>query len=129
LDAVAQTATDCGVQNQVSLVRADVLSVLADPIVYGLHRPIAVVSATPPYDEVDYPQLLEAISSSQLLERGAMVIVEYPSQVKDLFPYRIGPLYGVRNRKYGRTHLAVYACRPPPHRSASSSFSMIEEFS
>lgn len=73
-----------------------------------------VVSLTPPYEEVSYSQLLDAIAISPLVNEDAVVVVEYPVELGTLPPV-LGDsrqLVGLRNRKYGRTVLAFYAYRP-----------------
>jgi len=47
-----------------------------------------------------------------LLGDGSVVVVEYPVELGSL-PATIGPrLVGMRNRKYGRTMMAVYCINP-----------------
>ena len=75
-----------------------------------------VVSITPPYEEVVYSQLLDAVCSSPAVGEDTIVIVEYPVELGCL-PHVIraeeggegaSTLVGVRNRRYGRTVVAIY---------------------
>lgn len=43
---------------------------------------------------------------------GSFVFVEYPVELKSLPPTIDHRLIGIRNRRYGRTVVAVYACQP-----------------
>lgn len=74
-----------------------------------------VVSLTPPYEEVSYPDLLDTIAKNdRLLNDDAVLVVEYPIELGSL-PPTLGEqmqLRGLRNRKYGRTAVAYYAARP-----------------
>lgn len=47
-----------------------------------------------------------------------MVVIEYPVELGSL-PFNIGEgrMLGLRNRRYGRTVLAIYAVRPTGKRS------------
>lgn len=72
-----------------------------------------LVTITPPYEEVDYGILLnKVVSSKELLRDGAVVVVEYPVELGSLPPVLGTNLIGMRNRKYGRTILAVYCLNP-----------------
>jgi 16S rRNA (guanine966-N2)-methyltransferase len=72
-----------------------------------------LVTITPPYEEIDYSDLLNRVATSQtLLGDGSVVVVEYPVELGSL-PPTIGPrLVGMRNRKYGRTMMAIYCINP-----------------
>ena len=73
-----------------------------------------VLSLTPPYEEVTYSALLDAVANSKILNDDAIVVVEYPVEL-GLLPKTHGDqrqLVGLRNRRYGRTVLAFYAFRP-----------------
>jgi 16S rRNA G966 N2-methylase RsmD len=67
------------------------------------------VSLCPPYQLVSYPQLFRLFDQGQLLHPGSIMFVEYPKQLKHQVPDTLGPLEVVRDRKYGRTCVAVYA--------------------
>ena len=66
-------------------------------------------SVCPPYLEVPYKELFELLDGSPLLHERSVVFVEYPQSAKKAVPDQLGILPLVRDRKYGRTQLAVYA--------------------
>ena len=66
-----------------------------------------IVTLRPPYDEIVYAELLEAVVNSVLVTEDTVILVEYPVELGCL-PHAIGREDGgvlacVRNRKYGRT--------------------------
>ena len=71
-------------------------------------RPFTAVSVCPPYDKVSYPALLAALEASPLVAPGALLVVEYPRAVAHVITETIGRLTRVRDRRYGRTRVAVY---------------------
>jgi 16S rRNA (guanine966-N2)-methyltransferase len=71
-----------------------------------------LITVTPPYEEVDYGVLVSSIAASRCVGEGTFVVVEYPVELKTLPPAVGGRLVGMRNRRYGRTVLAIYACQP-----------------
>ena len=66
-----------------------------------------------PYGEVIYKILIEAVCNSPLIVQDTLVVIEYPVEMGTL-PFILGEdkLYGIRNRKYGRTVLGLYVYRP-----------------
>jgi 16S rRNA (guanine(966)-N(2))-methyltransferase RsmD len=80
--------------------------VIANPSVLGHDGAYDLISVTPPYAEVDYVQLAEAIASSPLVAPSTVVVFEHthPSVLED----EIGPLVRLRDRKYGRTNISIY---------------------
>lgn len=62
----------------------------------------------PPYLLVSYEELFELLSTSPLLHPGSVVFVEYPQSASKIIPDILGPLKLLRDRKYGRTQLALY---------------------
>lgn len=71
-----------------------------------------LITVTPPYEEVNYGDLLSQIAKSDCVGEGTFLVVEYPVELKTLPPALEGRLIGLRNRRYGRTVIAVYACQP-----------------
>lgn len=67
------------------------------------------ISVCPPYELVSYPELYELLEASNLIGEDSIVLVEYPQRVKKHITDTLGPLSKVRDRKYGRTLLALYA--------------------
>lgn len=64
------------------------------------------ISVTPPYEAVDYNTLMSQLSMSSLLGEDTFVVVEYPSKTDILDS--CGSLPKILDRRYGRTHLAIY---------------------
>lgn len=68
--------------------------------------PFDYISVTPPYEAVDYNELMGQLSTSSMLGKDTFVVVEYPSEVDILDS--CAPLQKILNRRYGRTHVAIY---------------------
>lgn len=132
------------------IVCADYLQALRDPASVGIDpsNPYQIVTLCPPYEEVIYADLLDAVANSPLVTDDTIVLVEYPVELQTL-PHVVprrprsqqqqqaqapstmtttttmsattttivednspGALIGIRNRKYGRTVIALYVCNP-----------------
>ncbi len=65
-------------------------------------------SVCPPYLKVSYPELFELLEGSPLMHADTHVVVEYPRKLREQLPDKLGPLSMVRDRKFGRTWLAIY---------------------
>ena len=69
------------------------------------------ISFCPPYYKVSYPELLLQLDESALIKDSTVLIVEYASgQAKDILPSIGKRLRRVRDRRYGRTFVALYVC-------------------
>ena len=68
------------------------------------------VSVCPPYEAVSYTELMAALAAAagRVLHAHSFVIVEYPRLATREMPARLGPLARLRDRKYGRTLVAIY---------------------
>ncbi|KAK9090577.1 hypothetical protein Sjap_023754 [Stephania japonica] len=64
------------------------------------------VSVTPPYTAVDYSDLMNQLSTSALVGEDTFILVEYPLRTDMLDS--CGSLVKVSDRRFGRTHLAIY---------------------
>jgi 16S rRNA G966 N2-methylase RsmD len=108
-----RNAAACGFASQASAVTASALDALQRPTDYNLHGSYDIISLTPPYLEVSYPDLLRAACESPLVKENTLLVVEYPTEM-GAQPYILGEdrFFGVRSRRYGRTILAVYVYRP-----------------
>lgn len=106
-------AKDCGFEGQASSVCARAEDMLLNPAQYDVLEAYDLISITPPYQEVSYKELIDAVCDSPIIESGTIVLIEYPEEMGSLPPI-LGDdkLYGVRNRRYGRTVLAIYVYRP-----------------
>lgn len=66
------------------------------------------ISVTPPYEKVSYEELMTALDRSPLIHEDTIVVVEYARKERDYIPDELGPLVKIRDRKYGRTYVAIY---------------------
>ncbi|CAH9122717.1 unnamed protein product [Cuscuta epithymum] len=64
------------------------------------------VSVTPPYAEVDYGILMHQVANSSVVGDDTFIVVEYPLRTD--MPDSCGGLLRVSDRRFGRTHLAIY---------------------
>ena len=100
---------------QARVVCSDAYRALRHPETVGIpsNSKYDIVTLCPPYEEIVYAELLEAVANSQLVTEDTIVLVEYPVELGCL-PHAIGRedggvLVGVRNRRYGRT-VSVFVC-------------------
>lgn len=100
-------------EDQVNGVCAKAEDVLRQPDKFGLTQPYQLITMSPPYQEVVYSELIDCISNTPLIEPNTIVAIEYPIEMGPL-PYVMGnfSLFGLRNKRYGRTVLATYAYKP-----------------
>ena len=112
-DAIRSNAETIGVGDRARVVEARVDTFLADPARYGINQPFDLIAVTPPYEEVVYAELVEQLAASPALGEDTLVVIEYPVEL-GCFPPTLGDgrLIGLRNRRYGRTVLAIYVNRP-----------------
>ena len=69
------------------------------------------ISFCPPYEKVSYPELLLQLDQSALVKDSTILLVEYAKgQAKDILPSIGKRLRRVRDRRYGRTFIALYVC-------------------
>jgi len=100
------------------IVNADVLKLLRDPVSVGIPEGelFNIVTITPPYEEVTYAELLDATANSPLVTEDTIVLMEYPIELWGELPHVYSgdsvTMIGIRNRKYGRTVIAMYICNP-----------------
>lgn len=66
------------------------------------------ISVCPPYELVSYPELYQLLEGSALMHEDSIVVVEYPQKLAHQILPMLGPLTKLRDRRYGRTFLAVY---------------------
>ena len=57
---------------------------------------------------MSYPELYELLEASGMVGQETIVLVEYPERVKSAILDTLAGLRKVRDRKYGRTWLALY---------------------
>lgn len=100
------------------VICTDAITALRDPYSVGIPEGFTynLVTLCPPYEEIVYADLLEAVANSPVVTDDTVILVEYPIELGCL-PHVItrddgGALLGVRNRKYGRTIIAIYVVNP-----------------
>lgn len=107
-----------GPEYDTRIVNADVLKLLRDPVAVGMPdgELFNIVTICPPYEEVIYSDLLDATANSPLVTEDTIVILEYPVELWGDLPHVYSgdsvTMIGIRNRKYGRTVIAMYICNP-----------------
>jgi 16S rRNA (guanine(966)-N(2))-methyltransferase RsmD len=111
-----RNADNCGFAGRAGAVCARAEDVLRDPVKWGVspqQLPFGLITLTPPYEEVIYQELIDALCNSPCVGEDTVVAIEYPVEMGAL-PYILGgdQFFGLRNRKYGRTVLALYVYRP-----------------
>jgi 16S rRNA (guanine966-N2)-methyltransferase len=100
------------------VVCADAFRALRQPETVGIdpNAKYDLVTLCPPYEEIVYADLISAVANSVLVTEDTVILIEYPVELGCL-PHAIaredgGVLVGVRNRKYGRTVIAMYIVNP-----------------
>ena len=100
------------------VVCADAFRALRQPETVGIdpNAKFDLVTLCPPYEEIVYADLIDAVANSVLVTEDTVILIEYPVELGCL-PHAIaredgGVLVGVRNRKYGRTVIAMYIVNP-----------------
>jgi 16S rRNA (guanine966-N2)-methyltransferase len=100
------------------VICADVMQVLREPSSVGIPSgdTYNIVTICPPYEEVVYGDLLLAAANSPVVTDDTIVLVEYPVELWGDLPHvysgETTTMVGIRNRKYGRTVIAMYICNP-----------------
>ncbi|XP_027073472.1 uncharacterized protein [Coffea arabica] len=89
---------------------------------YGKRAPFDYISVTPPYMAVDYGVLMNQISSSSIIGEDTFIVVEYPLKTDMLDS--CGCLTKIADRRFGRTHLAIYGPNWAQKRRKSASLLM-----
>jgi 16S rRNA (guanine966-N2)-methyltransferase len=119
-------------EDQVRVVCADAIAALSRPTSVGIPEGSTydIVTMCPPYEEVVYGDLLEAAVNSPLVGEDTIVLVEYPIELGCLSHVIRrqdgGAMIGIRNRRYGRTVIALYIVNPSGKLEAA--YSRPEEF-
>jgi 16S rRNA (guanine(966)-N(2))-methyltransferase RsmD len=115
--AIKRNVDWCQFSGQEQIINADAFQVLQQPKSVGITEgtKYQIVTLCPPYEEIVYGDLLEAVATSELITDDTIVLVEYPVELGCL-PHVIngvdGAMVGIRNRKYGRTVIAMYINNP-----------------
>ncbi|KAL7575747.1 hypothetical protein ACA910_003079 [Epithemia clementina (nom. ined.)] len=104
------------------------MKVLRDPYRSGavqVGQSFQIVTICPPYEEVIYADLLDSVANSPCVAEDTVVLIEYPIELGSL-PHVVarsdgGAMVGVRNRRYGRTVIAMYVVNPTGKLDAANS--------
>lgn len=92
----------CGVEEQAVLFAGDYKNTLS-----RIRETVDVFFLDPPYAENLLIPCMEAISEQELLSPGGVIIAEH--DIKDTLPDRIGSLCKIKEKKYGRIGVTLYA--------------------
>jgi 16S rRNA (guanine966-N2)-methyltransferase len=120
-DAISRNVDWCqfnGDDHSTRIVNSDVLQLLRNPVSVGIPEGehFGVVTICPPYEEVVYADLLEAVANCPAVGDDTIVLMEYPIELWGELPHvykgEETTMIGIRNRKYGRTVIAMYICNP-----------------
>lgn len=134
-DTTTRNIQNCKFDDDVTttVICTDCYSALNEPYSVGIPEGFTynVITLCPPYEEIIYADLLEAVANSPVVTDDTVILVEYPVEL-GCMPHVIsrkdgGALVGVRNRKYGRTIIAIYVCNPTGRLNESAQ-SRPEEF-
>lgn len=112
-ETISRNVAKLGLEDRAKILQARTEDVLRSPEAFGINKPFDLVMLTPPYEEVIYDDLMNAVAASPIVDENTIVMVEYPIELGSLpHVFADGKLVGYRNRKYGRTIVAIYVCRP-----------------
>ena len=139
-DTIQANLELCGVPEKGQVIQADALEMLRDPVValqkngidaaahddhHPLLLPYQIVTLCPPYEEIVYGDLIDAVCNSPLVTDDTIVLIEYPIELGCLpHVYDLqsgGKMIGLRNRRYGRTVVALYIINPSGKLEAADS--------
>lgn len=107
-----------GKDHTTQIVNSDVLQLLRNPTGVGIPEgeTFGIITICPPYEEVVYADLLDAVCNSPVVTEDTIVLLEYPVELLGELPPVYGgdknTMVGIRNRKYGRTIIAMYIINP-----------------
>lgn len=110
-DSLARNIAECGVVSQaiVHAMRAEeYLKQARNGTSFVQGKAFDFISVCPPYEKVSYEELYDLLDGSPLIHHESIVIVEYAKRLSDVIRDTIGPLNKIRDKRYGRTYVAVY---------------------
>lgn len=116
--AVERNVKWCDFAGKEQIVCGEAIQVLNEPFAAGIPelQTYQLVTLCPPYEEIVYGDLIEAVANSPVVTDDTVVLIEYPVELGCL-PHVVsrrdgGAMVGVRNRRYGRTVIAIYVVNP-----------------
>ena len=62
----------------------------------------------PPYNDMDFDELVRSLEASKVVSDRSFLIFEYPKEVGQSLATTLGPRIRLVNRTYGRTTVAIY---------------------
>ena len=90
IETSINNAKHCGfASTQISTACGMAEDVLMNPSKYNLHGSYDIIRITPPYEEVVYKDLINAVCNSPLIGEDSLVVIEYPEEMGTL-PYILG---------------------------------------
>ena len=127
-DTVERNLKICDFEGRGDVKCCDVFQALRQPEEVGIDGTFDIVTLCPPYEEIVYADLLDAVANTPLVRDDTIILIEYPVELGCL-PHVLdrntegdeGKLIGVRNRKYGRTVIAMYIVNPTGYREVAQS--------
>ncbi|EAN33587.1 Conserved hypothetical protein 95 family protein [Theileria parva strain Muguga] len=128
LKAVSLNSEKCNYEDKCRLIRCDSMELISSPHLYNINEKFDLMFVSPPYEEVVYSEILEYISNCNILNKDAIVIVEYPKELLALAHTINDKLFGLKNKKYGRTVIAIYVYNPSSNKQPLIA-KAVEEFS
>lgn len=108
-NCLSKNITNCGVEDRSVIHTMKAEEYLKRAASFPRQNIFDFISVCPPYELVSYPELYALLEASNLIGDETIVLVEYPLRVKEHILDTLGPLTKLRDRKYGRTWLALYA--------------------
>eukprot|EP00884_Botryococcus_braunii_P015937 jgi/Botrbrau1/3026/Bobra.0070s0022.1 len=102
--------TSCGIAAHASIHTGRVEEYLRQAATRPAYSPppFNFISVCPPYMLVSYQELYSLLKDSPLLAPTSMVVVEYPKAETKNIAGTLGELVKLRDRRYGRTNVAIY---------------------
>jgi 16S rRNA (guanine(966)-N(2))-methyltransferase RsmD len=94
----------------ISIVDTKIMLFMADVnrFVPTAKRTYDIVYADPPFPMEGKVELTQLIAKSEIVSKGGLFIIHYPSEEKSQWPEKIGDLVTSDERKYGRSILRFY---------------------
>ena len=102
----------CGFDGQTRAVCARAEEVLRNPEQHGISEPYGLITITPPYEEVIYQELIDALCESTAVREDTVVVIEYPVEMGTM-PYILGEnkFFGSQPQVWPH-RAALYVYRP-----------------
>ncbi len=98
------------ITENISFVESPIMLFMADVnrFIPTTKRSYDIVYADPPFPMDGKVKLTQLIAKSEIVEKGGLFIIHYPSEEKSTWPEKIGDLVTYDERKYGRSILRFF---------------------